>query len=76
MTDVQKISEKIKKNGRGVTYMTRSFSMSPSASKIIDKVHERLVKHAEARGIRRPTISDVMNYFILRNKISPKDFFK
>lgn len=74
MSTVEKISKKIKK-GRGVTYIVRTFSISPGANDAFDKIHAKLVKYSQKNGFKKPQVGDVMEHIIIKGNVSPKEYF-
>lgn len=69
-----KVVNEIKK-GRGVTYIIRSFSISPGANEKFNKAHSKLLKYARANGLKKPQVGDVLEHFITKNSIRAKEFF-
>jgi hypothetical protein len=74
MDTVEKIAKSIKK-GRGVSYIVRSFSISPGADKKFNKAYAKMLKYSETKGLKKPQVGDVLEYFIMRNSIRAKEFF-
>lgn len=74
MDTVEKIASHVKK-GRGVSYIVRSFSISPGANEKFDKAFAKLLKYSESKGLKKPQVGDVLEYFIMKNSIRAKEFF-
>lgn len=69
--------EKKPQTGRGVTYIVRTFSLSPHANKLFEDCYDGLDKYAIKNQLRRPAKGDVLGKMVEKSgKLTPEEWFK